>query len=100
MARTRISTTVDADRLEDARTRSGLRDSELFDRALELLLQRLVIEAELSLLDRFPYETDVDLRVGDHPGDPEGALPYDGAVPAQIQRLAEERRAERERRAS
>ena len=89
MARTRISTTVDADRLEDARTRSGLRDSELFDRALELLLQRLVIEAELSLLDRFPYELDSDLGVGEAPGDP-----------AQIQRLAEERRAERERRAS
>jgi hypothetical protein len=61
----------------------------------------LVIEAELSLLDRFPYETDADLRRWvRHPGDPEGALPYDGAVPAQIQRLAEERRAERERRAS
>ena len=100
MARTRISTTVDADRLEDARTRSGLRDSELIDRALELLLQRLVIEAELSSLDRFPYELDSDLGVGEAPGDPEGALPYDGAVPSRIQRLAEERRAERERRAS
>ena len=100
MTRMRISTTVDADRLADARARSGLRDSELFDRALELLIRRLVIDAELSSLDRFPYELDSDLDVGDAPGDPEGALRYDGDVPERIQQLALERRAEREQRAS
>ena len=40
MARTRISTTVDAELLASARTRSGLPDSELVDEALAALLAR------------------------------------------------------------
>lgn len=100
MARTRISTTVDTTRLEAVRARSGLRDSELFDRALELLGRQLAIDAELAALDRFPYEVDPELSVGDAPGDPEGALPYDGTAPEHIERMAAERRAARERRAS
>lgn len=39
MARTRLSTTVDRDLLEDARrTRSGVNDAELIDEALAALL--------------------------------------------------------------
>ncbi len=42
MARTRISTTVDADLLADARrARSGSTDAELIDAALSALLARL-----------------------------------------------------------
>lgn len=41
MARTRISTTVDADLLADARrTRDGITDAELIDEALAALLAR------------------------------------------------------------
>lgn len=42
MARTRISTTVDSDLLDDARkTGAGSNDAELIDAALAALLQRL-----------------------------------------------------------
>lgn len=100
MARERISTTVDAGRLAEARARSDLRDSELFDRALELVVRQMMIEAEIDALDRFPYELDPDLNMGTAPGDPADELPYDGVVPEQVLRLAEQRRAERVRRAS
>lgn len=90
MARTRVSTTVDGDRLERARRLFGGSDSELLDRALELLVRRLDAERELAALDAAPYEDDPDLRWHAPPG-PD--LPYDGEVPADVLELARERRA-------
>lgn len=84
MARTRISTTVDHERLERARSQSGLRDSELFDSALESLIRQLTIAAELAALDRFPYRADPELAMGDAPSDTHDELAYDGVVPASV----------------
>lgn len=90
MARTRISTTVDRDRLDEARRRLGTSDSELIDEALAVLLRELDAEDELAALDRSPYEADPDLQWHAPPGPP---LPYDGDVPPEVEALARERRA-------
>lgn len=90
MARTRVSTTVDGDRLERARQLFGGSDSELLDRALELLVRRLDAEREVAALDADPYEQDADLLWQAPPG-PD--LPYDGDVPPEVAALARERRA-------
>jgi hypothetical protein len=62
MARTRISTTVDADLLEKARrARSGLADSVLIDEALAALLARrraAEIDAAYAAYDAHPLEED------------------------------------------
>ncbi len=90
MARTRISTTVDGDRLARARRLFGGPDSELIDRALVLLLRRLDAEREVAAITAAPYEDDPELAWTAPPG-PD--LPYDGEVPAEVARLAAERRA-------
>lgn len=60
MARARISTTVDAQLLEDARrARSGLADSALIDEALAALLARrraAEIDATYSAYDAHPLD--------------------------------------------
>jgi antitoxin MazE5 len=62
MARTRISTTVDAQLLEQARrTRSGLADSVLIDEALAALLARrraAEIDAAYAAYDTHPLDED------------------------------------------
>jgi hypothetical protein len=58
MARTRLSTTVDSDLLEDARrVRSGVRDATLVDEALEALIARhraAEVDAAYAVYDRRP----------------------------------------------
>ena len=58
MARTRLSTTVDSDLLEDARRmRSGVRDAALVDEALEALIARhraAEVDAAYAAYDRRP----------------------------------------------
>jgi hypothetical protein len=60
MTRTRISTTVDAELLADARrARSGLADSELIDEALAALLARqraAEIDAAYAAYDAHPLD--------------------------------------------
>ena len=60
MARTRISTTVDAELLETARrTRSGLPDSALIDEALAALLARrraAELDAAYAAYDAHPLD--------------------------------------------
>jgi hypothetical protein len=60
MARTRVSTTVDADLLESARQRlSTLTDSALLDQALAALLERnraAEIDAAYVIYDELPLE--------------------------------------------
>jgi hypothetical protein len=62
MARTRISTTVDADLLASARrARSGLADSALIDEALAALLARqraAEIDAAYAAYDAHPLDED------------------------------------------
>lgn len=90
MTRTRISTTVDARRLERCRRELGLPDSELIDRALAALLRELLSAHEQRALLEQPYEDDPDLA-WQVPGGPD--LPYDAEVPDEVKRLAAERRA-------
>jgi post-segregation antitoxin (ccd killing protein) len=60
MARTRLSTTVDADLLEDARRlRSGVTDAALIDAALEALLARhraAEVDASYAAYDEHPLD--------------------------------------------
>lgn len=90
MARTRVSTTVDAARIQRARELFDGSDSQLLDRALELLVRQLDAARERAAIDAAPYEDDPDLGWSVPPG-PD--LPYDGEVPTEVQRLASERRA-------
>lgn len=89
MTRARISTTVDSARLERCRELLGLPDSELVDAALASLLRELSAAREREAIEAQPYEQDPDLSWEAPPG-PD--LPYDGEVPAEVQRLASERR--------
>ena len=89
MSRVRISTTVDGQRLEAARRLSGASDSQILDRALAALIEQLEAQQELAALSALPYEDDPDLAWPDLPG-PD--LPYDGAVPAEVLKLAAKRR--------
>ena len=60
MPRTRLSTTVDAALLEDARRlRSGINDAALIDEALQALMARhraVEIEASYAAYDRHPLD--------------------------------------------
>jgi hypothetical protein len=91
MPRTRVSTTVDADRLDRARALSGLPDSKLLDSAVAALLEQLEAEHELAALERAPYEHDEDVAWDAPPV----ALPYDGPVPDAVLDLARRRRERR-----
>lgn len=90
MSRTRVSTTVDGERLARARELFDGPDSELLDRALELLVRRLDAQRERAALAAAPYEDDDELAWQAPPG-PD--LPYDGDVPDDVLALARERRA-------
>ncbi len=94
--RTRISTTVDHDRLTSARIQTGLADSDLIDLALSALLERTEREAEDRALAEHPYESDLD--VGNLPtGWPSGAPSldaYDGVVPSEVEAMFLARRAQ------
>ena len=89
MRRVRISTTVDPTRLSRARQLLSLKDGQLIDRALEVLIQRELAEREMAALDAHPYEDDPDL---DWEAPPGPDLPYDGDVPEDVRRLAARRR--------
>ena len=64
MARSRISTTVDNDLLETARSlRSGLNDAKLIDEALAALLsihRSAQIDSQYSSYDKKPIDTNDD----------------------------------------
>lgn len=81
MARVRISTTVDEERLAACRRLLNAPDSRLVDRALRALIDELEGAAELRALHEHPYEDDPDLAwtVSEGP-----ALPYDGEVPKEV----------------
>ncbi|HSH59079.1 MAG TPA: hypothetical protein VK988_05440 [Acidimicrobiales bacterium] len=89
MSRVRLSTTVDAQQLATVRRMLGVPDSRILDRALKALIDQLEEAQELAALDALPYEDDPDLNWAPAPG-PD--VPYDGEVPAEVLRLAAERR--------
>lgn len=94
MQRVRISTTVDGGLLRRARHLAGMRDSDLFDKALESVVRELNIERERAALERFPYTADAELLMPEPPGDSQNELAYDGKVPKRVRQLAEKRRAQ------
>jgi hypothetical protein len=89
VTRVRISTTVDAAVLAAARRLAAQPDSQLLDRALVALVEQLEAEREHTALAAQPYEDDPDLAWQAPPG-PD--LPYDGAVPTDVMKLAQRRR--------
>lgn len=89
MARVRISTTVDAERLDTVRRMMDAPDSRILDRALKALVDQLEETQELASLAAMPYEDDPELAL---PSVPQCDLPYDGEVPAEVLRLAADRR--------
>jgi hypothetical protein len=100
MNRTRISTTVDGAVLEQARSLSGVRDAEMFDAAMAALIEKIQGEQELAALRDWPYADDPELAMPPAPADVLDALPYSGAVPPEVVKLAKQRRLERNRQAS
>ena len=64
-------------------------DSEIVDRALVVLLDKLEAEQERLALEAMPYDDDPDLS-WQAPAGP--SLPYEGDVPADVLRLAASRR--------
>lgn len=93
MSRTRVSTTVDEERLARARELFDGPDSALLDRALELLVRRLDAQRERAALAAAPFEDDDELTWQAPPG-PD--LPYEGDIPDDVVELARERRAQYE----
>lgn len=85
MSRVRISTTVDGEQLERCRRLLDISDSQLLDRALDALID----EREREALGRLPYDDDPDLAWS-APDGPD--MPYDGEIPEDVRRLAEQRR--------
>ena len=55
--------------LRRLRAQPDLRDSERFDRALDLFVRQSTIDHEVAALALFPYEVDPVLNMGDAPGD-------------------------------
>lgn len=89
MGRVRISTTVDAERLQRCRQAVGAPDSQLIDRALAALEREVEHALERHILDADPYETEFDQ--GWQP--PSAPLDtYDGPVPKDVLSLARRRR--------
>ena len=93
MTRVRISTTVDGERLRSTRALSGRPDSELFDRAPRLFIETDEAERERAALRALPYDEDPTRQPSILGAAAFVALPYDGDVPADVLRLAAERRA-------
>jgi len=89
MKRVRLSTTVDAQQLTIVRRLLGLPDSQIVDRAMRALIDQVEEAQELAALTVLPYEDDPDLDWVPAPG---ADLPYDGEVPADVLRMAAERR--------
>lgn len=89
MSRTRISATVDGQRLRTAAELTGTTGSALLDRALAALIEQVEGERESAALLRNPYEDDPDLA-WQAPFGPD--LDYDGAVPEKVVALARARR--------
>lgn len=94
MARTRVSTTVDAERLKRARQIVGGRDSELLDQALAWLIERDDRRREIEALEASPYHLDDELEIGAPEIDWDSDLPYEGSVPVDVAQLARKRRQE------
>ncbi len=92
MQRVRISTTVDATRLETARRLLNEADSRIIDRALAALIDELEAQRELAALEAHPYERDPDLAWS-APLGPD--LAYDGDIPPDVVELAAARRSAR-----
>lgn len=92
MPRTRISATVDEERLRTAAALTGTTGSALLDRALAALIAAVEATREAEALERRPYEQDPDLA-WQAPRGPD--LPYDGEVPEDVISLAETRRRSR-----
>lgn len=90
MRRERISTTVDGTTLQRARHLVPGPDSQLIDRALRALIEKVEAEQELAVLQALPYDQDPDLS-WQAPLAPD--LPYDGDVPEEVLQLARARRA-------
>jgi hypothetical protein len=84
----RVSTTVDAGVLQSLRSSLVLSDSELLDRALRELLDRVEAEAERVALLAAPYDEDPDLAWSA----PISPLAYDADVPPEVIALAQSRR--------
>ncbi len=89
MSRVRVSTTVDAHRWATVRRLLDASSSQIVDRALAALIDQLEADHEQAVLTALPYEDDPDLAWV-APGGP--SLPYDGDVPSEVLRLAEQRR--------
>jgi hypothetical protein len=85
MSRVRISTTVDGERLARGRQLVDGTDRQLLDEALDAL----IVAHERAALRAQPYEDDLDLTGPTFDGP---VLPYDGEIPEDVLRLAEERR--------
>lgn len=91
MNRVRVSTTIDGDRLSRARELTSVRDSELFDLAIDALLQALIARRETEAIGRFPYHADPELHMGRGAGDADNELDYTGGVPPEVRALAKKR---------
>jgi hypothetical protein len=97
MNRKRISTTVDGAVLDHARELSGVRDAEMFDAAMSALIEKIQGERDLAALSDWPYVDDPELAMPPAPTDVLDALPYSGAVPPELVKLAKQRRLHREK---
>ncbi len=89
MNRVRVSTTVDAHKWATARRLLGAPSSQIVDRALTALIDQLETAHERAVLTASPYEDDPDLAWQAPLG---RSLPYEGEVPADVVRLAKQRR--------
>ena len=89
MNRVRVSTTVDAHKWATARRLLDAPSSQIVDRALAALIDQLESTHEREVLTAFPYEDDPDLAWAAPTGP---SLPYDADVPAEVVRLAKQRR--------
>ena len=85
MARVRLSTTVDGQKLATCRRMLGIPDSQITDRALESLAREVEARADIAAIEAYPYDDDPDLSWETPPG-PD--IPYDGEVPQEVLDLA------------
>ena len=85
---------MDAQRWAAARRLLAGTHSQIVDQALAVLVEHLEAEQERAALAALPYEQDPDLA-WEAPAGPD--LPYDGEVPPDVLRLAEQRQRARER---
>ena len=91
--RVRVATTVDAHRVTALRL-LGAPSSEIVDRALAALIDQLETAHEREVLTALPYEDDSDLA---WEAAADQSLPYEADVPADVVRLAKQRRSKQGR---